>query len=68
MSKIEEAAATLCDELMLKARSGELDCIKKTVLMLLEYSIIELNRRGDTDAAQTIQMLAAGFNRCFPTS
>ncbi|WP_085801992.1 hypothetical protein [Roseovarius aestuarii] len=66
MSKIENLTAELCDQLMQKASSGDLDSIKSTVVMLIEYSAYEVARHRDSEASASLFNLAKEFARAFP--
>lgn len=66
MSKIEKLAAKLCDEMMVEASSGNLENIKKTIAMLIEFSGYEVARNCNSDAAITLLKLAKCFEDAFP--
>lgn len=66
MSKLENLTAELCDQLMEKASSGDLDSIKDTVVMLIEYTAYELSRHRDSEASASLFNLAREFVRTFP--
>ena len=65
MSKIENLTAELCDELMKEAASGNLEQIKKSISMLLEYSSYEIARHGDSIAAAALVRAAKHFEESF---
>ncbi len=66
MSKVENLASELCDELMLASSEGNLTDIKNTVVMLLEYVSCELRRNGNMAAALSLIELIKGFENSFP--
>ena len=68
MSKIETMTAELCDQLMEEASSGELDHIKKTIMILIEFSSYEVARHGYNGAAAKLSKVAAEFDRSFSDS
>ncbi len=51
MSKIENLASQLCDELMIATKTGNMTDIKTVVVMLIEFSAIELMRHEHSEAA-----------------
>ncbi|SMC13728.1 hypothetical protein ROA7745_03587 [Roseovarius aestuarii] len=66
MSKLENVTAELCDQLMIEASSGDLNCIKNTVAMLIEYSACELARHKNSEASILLLDVAKEFERTFP--
>ncbi|MFD1157919.1 hypothetical protein [Roseovarius aestuarii] len=58
MSKIDNLTAELCDELMIAASCGKLEHIKSVILMLIEYSSVELGRHDRLEAASALHRIA----------
>lgn len=67
MSKIENLTAELCDQLMQKASSGDLQSLKKTVAMLIEYAAYEIARHRHKDASVALFKIAKEFEENFPS-
>lgn len=68
MSKIENLTTELCDHLMQEASSGDLENIKKTVTMLIEYSAYELARHRHAKASVSLFLIAKEFENAFPVN
>lgn len=66
MSNIENLTAELCDQLMQEASAGDLEKIKKTVAMLIEYSAYEVARHRHARASISLFHIAKEFENAFP--
>ena len=65
MSKTENMAAELCDQLMAEASTGDLQKIKTAIVMLVEYSAFEMARHHGANAAGPLFDLAKDFEDRF---
>lgn len=65
MSRIDNLTAELCDELMIAASRGKLEHIKSVILMLIEYSSVELEKHNKAEAALALHRIAKDLERSF---
>ncbi len=68
MSRIDNLTAELCDELMIAASRGKLEHIRSVILMLIEFSSVELEKHNKTEAAVFLHRIARDFDRSFSES
>ncbi|MEO3417415.1 hypothetical protein AAFO92_22380 [Roseovarius sp. CAU 1744] len=66
MSKIEDLTAELCDQLMQKASAGDLESVKKTVVMLIEYAAYEVARHRHSNASSILFCVAKECENILP--
>ncbi len=68
MSRIDDLTAELCDELMVAASSGKLEHIKGVVLMLIDFSSVELSKHNKTEAASALLRIGKDLDASFSLS
>ena len=68
MSRIDNLTAELCDELMTAASHGKLEHIRNAILMLVEYSSVELGKHRKVETALALKRIAKDVERSFSES